>query len=97
MALRNWARCVIDWNGALDEHGNPNIGPFVHSKGTTTINSASKGISRNANYWVIKHYNHAARRGARVIDSHGKIEQVAHVAFLNTDARKYLVVSNTGP
>lgn len=97
MALRNWARCVIDWNVTLDEHGNPNIGPFVHSKGTTTINSTSKEISRNPNYWVIKHYNHAARRGARVIDSQGEIEKVAHVGFLNTDGRKCLVVSNTGP
>ncbi len=97
MALRNWARCVIDWNVALDEHGNPNIGPFVHAKGTTTIDSKTKEITRNPNYWVIKHYNHAARRGARVIDSTGEIEGVAHVGFVNPDGRKCLVLSNTGP
>ncbi len=97
MALRNWVRCGIDWNVTLDEHGNPNIGPFVHSKGTTTINSITKEVTRNPNYWVIKHYNHAARRGARVIDSQGNIDKVAHVAFLNTDGRKCLVLSNTGP
>ena len=97
MALRNWARCVIDWNVALDEHGNPNIGPFLHSKSMTTINSATKEITRNPNYWVTKHYNHAARRGARVIDSQGEIEGIAHVGFLNPDGRKCLVLSNTGP
>lgn len=97
MALRNWVRCVIDWNVALDQHGNPNIGPFVHGQGTTTIDSTAKEITRNPNYWVIKHYNHAARRGARVIDSQGEIGQIAHVAFLNPDGRKCLVLSNTGP
>lgn len=96
MALRNWVRCVIDWNVALDERGTPNLGPFVHSKGTVTIHSATKEITRNPNYWVIKHYNHAARRGARVIDSQGEIGKLAHVAFLNADGRKCLVLSNTG-
>ena len=96
MGLRNWVRCVIDWNIALDEDGNPNIGPFVHSKGTVTIDKTSKEITRNPNYWVIKHYNHAARKGAKVIDSQGEIDQLAHVAFLNPDGRKSLVLSNTG-
>ncbi len=96
MGLRNWVRSVIAWNVALDEHGNPNIGPFVHGKGTVTINSVTKEITRNPNYWVMKHYNHAARRGAKVIDSQGGIDKVAHVAFLNTDGRKCIVVSNTG-
>ena len=96
MALRNWARCVIDWNVALDEHGNPNIGPFVQGHGTVTIDSNSKEITRNPNYWVIKHYSHAARRGAHVIDSQGEVDRVAHVAFLNPDGRKCLVLSNSG-
>ena len=96
MALRNWARCVIDWNVALDQNGNPNIGPFTHSKGTTTIDSNTREITRNPNYWVIKHYNHAAHRAAKVIDSQGEIDNLAHVAFLNPDGRHSLVLSNTG-
>lgn len=96
MAMRNWLRCVIDWNVALDENGKPDIGPFGHAKGMTTIDSKTREITRNPNYWVTKHYNHAARRGAKVIDSQGDIEDVAHVAFLNPDGRKCLVLSNTG-
>ncbi len=96
IGLRNWVRCVIDWNVALDEKGTPNLGPFTHSKGTVTIDSKTKEITRNPNYWVIKHYNHAARRGAKVIASKGEIAKVAHVAFLNPDGRKCLVLSNTG-
>ena len=96
MGLRNWVRCVIDWNAALDENGTPNIGPFVHGHGMVTINSRTKEITRHPNYWVIKHYNHAARRGARVVDSQGSVDGIAHVAFLNQDGRKCVVISNTG-
>ncbi len=94
-ALHNWARCVINWNVVLDEKGNPNIGPF-RGAGMITINSQSKEITRGPNYWVMKHFTHAARRGAKVVDSRGNIEQVAHVAFVGPDGRKSLVLSNTG-
>ena len=94
-AIHNWARCIINWNLVLDENGNPNIGPF-RGGGMITINSRSKQITRGPNYWVMKHFTHAARRGAEVIDSRGNIEKVAHVAFANTDGRKSLVLSNTG-
>jgi glucosylceramidase len=96
-ALRNWARCLIDWNVALDENGGPNIGPF-HLKGTTTIDSKSGNVTdRGPNYWVIKHLNHAARRGATVIESRGGIDGVFHVAFVNTDGRNAMMLTNTGP
>ena len=32
-----------------------------------------------------------------MVDSRGEIEKVAHVAFVNPDGRKSLVLSNTGP
>jgi glucosylceramidase len=94
-ALRNWTRCIINWNLVLDENGSPNIGPF-HGPGMITIDSKSKEISRGPNYWVMKHFNHAARKGAKVVDSRGEIEKVAHVAFVNPDGRKSVVLSNTG-
>jgi glucosylceramidase len=96
-ALRNWVRCMIDWNVVLDETGRPNIGPF-DLKGTTTIDSNTKQVTeRGANYWAIKHFNHAARRGATVIQSSGDIDGLAHVAFVNTDGRKAMVLTNAGP
>jgi glucosylceramidase len=94
-AMHNWARCIINWNVVLDEKGTPNIGPF-HGPGMITIHSQSKEITRGPNYWVMKHFTHAARRGAKVADSQGSIEKVAHVAFVNPDGRKSLVLSNTG-
>jgi glucosylceramidase len=95
-AMHNWARCVINWNVVLDEKGNPNIGPF-RGAGMITIHSQSKEITRGPNYWVMKHFTHAARRGAKVVDSRANIEKVAHVAFVNPDGGKSLVLSNTGP
>lgn len=94
-ALRNWARAIINWNVVLDENGNPNIGPF-HGPGMITIDSRSKEITRGPNYWVMKHFNHAACKGAKVVDSRGDIGKVAHVAFVHPDGRKSLVLSNTG-
>ncbi len=96
-ALRNWARCLIDWNVALDENGRPNIGPF-NLKGTTTIDSQSGEVTaRGPNYWIIKHLNQAARRGATVVDSTGAIDGVFHVAFVNSDGVNAMMLTNTGP
>jgi hypothetical protein len=65
------------WN-VVDENGNPNIGPFVNARGTITIDSKTKEIVRGTDYWVPKHYTHAARRGSRRIASQGGAEGVAH-------------------
>lgn len=93
-AMRNWARCCINWNVVLNEKGEPNIGPF-HGPGMMTIDSRSKEITRGPDYWVLKHFSHAAARGTKVVDSKGEIDHVAHVAFVNPDGRKCLVLSNT--
>jgi glucosylceramidase len=96
-ALRNWVRCMIDWNVVLDETGRPNIGPF-DLKGTLTIDSRSHEVTaRGPNYWAIKHLNHVAPRGATVIESSGEIDRLAHVAFVDPDGRKSMMLTNAGP
>ena len=95
-ALRNWVRCMIDWNVVLDETGRPNIGPF-DLNGTLTIDSKSHQVTRRGpNYWAIKHLNHIAPRGATVIESSGAIDKIAHVAFVNPDGRKGIMLTNAG-
>jgi glucosylceramidase len=93
-AVRNWMKCIIVWNLVLDESGKPNIGPF-NGRGFITIDSGTKEITRSGNYWAMKHYTHAARRGAKRFDSQGAVEGVAHVAFVNPDGVKTVVLSNT--
>jgi len=102
--LRNWARCLIAWNYALDEHGKPNIGPFPCG-GLVTIHSQTRAITRSGQYWAFAHFSRHVRRGARVFESTGggappdheaAPEAPAHVAFENPDGSRVLVLSNPG-
>jgi len=93
-AVRHWTRALMLWNIVLDEKGNPNIGPFVNARGTITIDSKTREISRGPDYWVLKHYTHAARRGSKRFGSQGGGDMVAHAAFTHRDGTKVLVLSN---
>ena len=93
--LRNWARCIIGWNLALDEEGKPDIGPF-RCGGLVTIHSKTKEITRSGMYWAFAHYARAIRRGAKRVGSSGAVEGVSHVAFVNPDGGRVLVLTNSG-
>jgi glucosylceramidase len=85
--LRNWSRCVIAWNLALDEAGKPNIGPF-DCGGVITIDSKTGEITRSGQYWALSHFSRAIRRGARRIESSGELAGLSHVA-LREPGRKH--------
>jgi glucosylceramidase len=93
--LRNWARCIIGWNLALDEDGKPNIGPF-RCGGLVTIHSKTQEITRSGMYWAFAHYARAIRRGAKRVGSSGAVEGVSHVAFVNPGGGSVLVLTNSG-
>jgi glucosylceramidase len=93
--LRNWARCIIGWNMALDEKGRPNIGPFACG-GVLTIDSTTHAITRSGMYWALVHHSRSIRKGARRIGSEGTIEGVTHVAFSNPDGSSAVVLTNAG-
>ncbi len=93
--LRNWARCIIGWNLALDEHGKPNIGPFSCG-GLVTIHSGTQEIIRSGQYWGFAHFSKMVKRGARVIGSEGEMDGISHVAFRNPDGQHIMVLTNTG-
>lgn len=95
-AMRNHIRDYVMWNVALDENGKPNIGPFTCG-GVVTINSATHEVTRSGGYWGLTHYSRFVRRGAHVVESTGEVQGVTHVAFVNPDGSKVLVVSNAGP
>lgn len=48
--LNNWARSITSWNLALDEHGNPNIGPF-RCGGLVTVENGSGNVVQSGQYW----------------------------------------------
>ena len=95
-ALTNWCQSITGWNLALDERGRPNIGPFACG-GFITINSHNNEISYSGQYFGFSHLSRSIRPGARRFGSAGKFSGVNHVAFVNSDGQKVLVVTNPGP
>jgi glucosylceramidase len=94
--FRNWCRCMIGWNLALDEHGKPNVGPFSCG-GTVTIHSTSGEITRSGHFWAMNHFGRSIRRGARRFQSQGGPEGVSHVGYRNPDGSRAVVLTNLGP
>lgn len=94
--LQNWARCIIAWNIALDEKGEPNIGPFSGG-GLVTIHSSTGEVTRSGMYWAMAHYSRAVRRGARRVTSRSEMRNLSHIAFTNFDGEQVAILTNTGP
>lgn len=93
--LRNRARCIIGWNYALDEHGNPNIGPF-QCAGLITVDSKTAALSYSGQYWAMAHFSSHMRRGASIVESTGDVKNIQHVAAVNSSGEHVLVLTNTG-
>jgi len=98
--LNNWARSITAWNIALDEKGNPNVGPFPCG-GVITIDNASHDITRSGQYWAFAHYSKHIQRGAHVFATNGLGEQgtdgsVSHAGFRNPDGSFVVVIANKG-
>ena len=93
--LRNWARCIIAWNLAVDEAGKPNIGP-IDWGGVITVDSRTKDIAWSGQYWALAHYSRAIRCGARRLESSADLESVSHVAFADQDGTKAVALTNAG-
>jgi glucosylceramidase len=93
--LRNWARGIMVWNLALDEVGNPNIGPFKCA-GLVTVHSKTRDIVRSGQLYAMQHFARHIRRGARIIQSFGELQGVSHVAAHNPDGSYSIVLTNSG-
>lgn len=91
--LRNWCRAVTAWNLALDDKGNPNIGPFPCG-GLVTVDSQSNAISYSGQFWAMAQFSSFVKRGAVRIASEGDYQDLFHVAFKNPDGQCVLVVTN---
>ena len=97
--LRNHCRAITVWNLALDEQGRPNIGPFPCG-GLVTIDSQTGAISHSGQYYALGQFSRHVKRGAIRIGSESlkgtDTDSICHVAFVNPDGEKVLVVTNSG-
>lgn len=91
---RNWARGVLFWNLALDEHHGPHLGGCGNCRGVVTVDSKTGAVTRNVEYYVLAHASRFVRRGARRVES-TNAPGVENVAFRNRDGSTVLIVVNS--
>lgn len=84
---RNWARGVMYWNLALDEHHGPHAGGCGDCRGVVTIDSRSGAVSRNVEYYVLAHASRFVAPGSVRVKSESSGRPVDHVVFLDREAQ----------
>ncbi|MDE2219954.1 MAG: glycosyl hydrolase [Gammaproteobacteria bacterium] len=84
-STRAWARGVILWNLALDEHHGPHAGGCKNCRGVITVDSATGQVTRNVEYYSLAHLSRFVRPGAHRIESSEPEAGLQNVAFRNTD------------
>lgn len=94
-STRNWARGVILWNLALDEHHGPHAGGCGDCRGVVTIDSTTGAVTRNEEYYALGHASKFVPPGARRIASTTGVTGLESVAFRNPDDSRVLIVVNT--
>jgi glucosylceramidase len=92
-AVRNWARTVITWNAALDPEGGPHNGGCGTCTGVVTVDPATGGYTRDADYYVLGHVTKFVRPGARRIGSNVD-GSIWDVAFRNRDGSIVVLAVN---
>ena len=94
-AFNNGCSSIVGWNCALDENGNPNLGPFSCA-GLVEIHSRTLEITPGVQYHAFKHFA-GIKRGAVLLK--GDIspytpENISCTVCRNPDGTHYAVVSN---
>lgn len=91
--LRHWAKTVVKWNLALDEHNGPKIaGGCDTCYGVITINQATRQVTPRPHYYALGHASKFLRpRAVRIAGGDGDLPSVA---FKNTDGSLVLYVVN---
>ncbi|WP_254427217.1 glycoside hydrolase family 30 beta sandwich domain-containing protein [Rhodanobacter sp. C01] len=94
--LRNWARGIVYWNLALDEHHGPHFGGCTSCNGLVTIDSRTGEVSRNDEYYAFAHFSRFVLPGAFRVQSTATDKGIENVAFQNaSDGSIVLVVVNS--
>ncbi|MGH8157509.1 MAG: glycoside hydrolase family 30 protein [Rhodanobacter sp.] len=90
--LRNWARGVVYWNLALDEHYGPHLGGCGSCKGLVTIDSGTGAVSRNDEYYAFAHFSRFVLPGAVRVRSTATGNGIDNVAFQNASGGSIVLV-----
>jgi glucosylceramidase len=95
---KNWSKTALYWNLALDQDHGPKNNGCDNCRGVVTVNNTSGVVTKNVEYYAIGHFSKFIRKGAHRITStiSSNIASVDHVAFVNADGSRVLVLSNDG-
>ncbi len=91
-ATRNWAKTVLEWNLAADEHQNPHTeGGCTECLGAITISGSA--VKRNTAYYIIAHASKfVVPQSVRIGSNEEK--GLSNVAFLTPEGKTVLIVLN---
>ena len=92
---RHWARGVLFWNLALDEHGGPHAGGCATCRGLVTVRSSDGMVTRTDDYYALAHASRFVQPGAWRIESTATGDGLDNVAFRNPDGSLVLVAANS--
>ena len=92
--LRAGGKGALLWNLALDENRGPHLGGCGDCRGVVGIDSRTRAVTRNVEYYVLGQISRFARPGARVVASSGGAPGLNFAALRNRDGTLVLLTHN---
>lgn len=93
-STRNWAQSILKWNLILDENNGPHMGGCTNCRGVVTIDTVSRKITHNEEYYSLGHFSKFVKTGARRIYSSPQENNINNIAFINKNGIIVVVVVN---
>jgi len=89
--IEGGAGSYFAWNMVLDETGNSTWG--WRQNALITVDHSSGEVTCNGEYYVMRHFSHFVKPGARRVQSTGVWDE--QIAFLNPDGSTVMVIANS--
>lgn len=93
-ATRNWSKTVVWWNIALDQNNGPSVLSNSTCRGIVKIDSDTKEVTYNLDYYTMGHISKFVEPGAHRIESDNYEDKLETVAFKNPDGSIALIAHN---
>ncbi len=91
--FNHYCEGYIDWNLLLNEIGGPNhVGNYCDAP--IIADTKEDKVHFNSSYYAIKHFSKHVKPGAKRIESIATNTPLGHVAFINPDNSKVIVIQN---
>jgi glucosylceramidase len=96
-ATRNYAKTVVWWNIALDQNNGPTVLKNSTCRGIVKIDTETKKITYNVDYYTMGHISKFVEPGAYRIDSTNMDNVLETTAFKNPDGSIVMIAQNRLP